>query len=127
MYKTNIEQQNREQQNREQQKIQQKIRQQKQEKRKQEQLKIEELKIENKKHISSFTKNKEYHLHNSYHLGDNVFNFILFYLIKDYIEANNIKIFYYAKKEYYNQLKEFICSENISLSFFDLKPNNSIE
>lgn len=78
-------------------------------------------------YIQSFTKNKVYHLHNSYHLGDNVFNFILFYLIKDYIEANNIKIFYYAKKEYCPQLKEFICSKNICLSFLEFKPNSSIE
>jgi hypothetical protein len=56
-----------------------------------------------------------------------VFNCILFYLIKDYIEANNIKIFYYAKKEYCPQLKEFICSKNICLSFLEVKPISSIE
>jgi hypothetical protein len=78
-------------------------------------------------YIHAFTKNKVYHLHNSYHLGDNVFNFILFYLIKDYIEHNNIKIFYYAKKEYCPQLKEFMCSKNIYLSFLEVKPNCSIE
>ncbi len=127
MYKTNIQQQKIQQQ-----KIQQKIRQQKQEKRKREKQKLEKQKREKQKrekqtYIYSFTKNKVYHLHNSYHLGDNVFNFILFYLIKDYIETNNIKIFYYAKKEYYDQLKEFISSENISLSFLETKPNNSIE
>ena len=123
MYRTNIEQQKIEQQ---------KLEQQKREKQKREKQKIEKQKLQLQKqekqtYIDSFTKNKVYHLHNSYHLGDNVFNFILFYLIKDYIEANNIKIFYYAKKEYYDQLKEFICSENISLSFLDIKPNNSIE
>jgi hypothetical protein len=122
MYRKNIEkqqqQQKREQQKREKQKI---------EKQKIEKQKIQLQKIQQQTYIDSFTKNKVYHLHNSYHLGDNVFNFILFYLIKDYIEANNIKIFYYAKKEYYDQLKEFICSENISLSFLDLKPNSSME
>ena len=34
------------------------------------------------------------HLHNEYHLGDNVFNFILFYNIKKYIEQHNIIIYY---------------------------------
>lgn len=119
MYRINIEQQ---------QKIQQRKReQQKREKQKREKQKIQLQKQEKQRYIDSFTKNKVYHLHNSYHLGDNVFNFILFYLIKDYIEANNIKIFYYAKKEYHVQLKEFICSENVCLSCLDLKPPNSIE
>ena len=77
--------------------------------------------------IINFHKNKTYHIHNSYHLGDSVFNFILFYQIKNYIEQNNIKIFYYAKKEYLPQLKEFICSPNIILSFLELKPPTSIE
>ena len=77
--------------------------------------------------INSFVKNKVYHLHNSYHLGDNVFNFILFYLIKDYIEDNNIKIFYYANNVYLPQLKEFISSNNIFLSSLEFKPSSSIE
>jgi len=70
---------------------------------------------------------KIYHLHNSYHLGDSVLNFIFFNLIKNYIEHNNIKIFYYAKKEYLPQIKEFICSNNIFLSSIDFKPKSSIE
>ena len=32
-----------------------------------------------KKNIIIFSKNKFYHLCNSYHLGDNIFNLILFY------------------------------------------------
>jgi hypothetical protein len=78
-------------------------------------------------YTNTFYKNKVYHLHNSYGLGDSVFNFILFYYIKNYIEDNNIKIFYYAKKEYLPQLKEFICSPNIFLSFLEMKPSSSIE
>ena len=124
MYRTNIQQQKKIQQQKIQEQIQ-KIQEQIQEQRKQRE--IQQQKQEQLTYIDSFTKNKVYHLHNSYHLGDNVFNCILFYLIKDYIEANNIKIFYYVKKEYYDQIKEFICSENISLSFFEVKPNNSIE
>lgn len=77
--------------------------------------------------INKFKSNKIYYLHNSYHLGDNVFNLILFYIIKDYIENNNIQIFYYAKNEYLPQLREFICSENIKLDSLENKPNNSIE
>lgn len=80
-----------------------------------------------KKTINIFSNQKIYHLHCSHHLGDNVFNFILFYMIKNYIEKNNIKIFYYAKKEYLIQLKEFICSNNIYLFSFENKPNISIE
>ena len=78
-------------------------------------------------YINSFYKNKVYHLHNIYGLGDSVFNFILFYQIKNYIEDNNIKIFYYTKKEYLHQLKEFICSPNIFLSFLEIKPDFSLE
>jgi hypothetical protein len=83
--------------------------------------------INSTQNIIKIYKNKTYHIHNSYHLGDNVFNFILFYQIKNYIEENNITIFYYAKKEYLPQLKEFICSPNIILSFLELKPSSSIE
>ena len=83
--------------------------------------------IQKNLYINVFTQNKIYHLHNSYHLGDSVFNFILFYQIKNYIEQNNIKIFYYAPKEYLHQLKEFICSPNIFLSSLDFKPKCSIE
>jgi hypothetical protein len=78
-------------------------------------------------YINKFYKDKVYHLHNIYGLGDSVFNFILFYQIKKYIEDNNIKIFYYTKKEYLSQLKEFICSPNIFLSFLEMKPSRSIE
>jgi hypothetical protein len=62
MYRTNIEQEQRE-----------KLEKQKQ-KQKQEKQKREQQKREQQKHIDFFTQNKVYHLHNSYHLGDNVFN-----------------------------------------------------
>jgi len=52
-------------------------------------------------------------LYNKFHLGDNVFSFILFYNLKEYIEKNNIIIFYYCNKEYIQQLLEFKFSENI--------------
>lgn len=60
-------------------------------------------------------------LYNRFHLGDQVFNFILFYNIKDYIEANNIIIHYYCNKEYHLQLLEFNCSKNIEIH--ELSPN----
>ena len=56
---------------------------------------------------------REIKLYNKFHLGDNVFSFILFYNLKEYIEKNNIIIFYYCKKEYIQQLLEFKCSNNI--------------
>jgi hypothetical protein len=77
--------------------------------------------------IDTFTKNKVYHLHNSYHLGDNLYNFIVFYNIKNYIEEHNIKIFYYALEEHLSQVSEFVCSPNICLLDLKLKPSTSIE
>lgn len=60
-------------------------------------------------------------LYNQFHLGDQVFNFILFYNIKDYIEANDITIHYYCNKEYHWQISEFNCSKNILI--FELSPD----
>lgn len=54
-------------------------------------------------------------LYNTWHLGDQIFNFILFYNIKDYIELNNITIQYYCNPEYHYQLSEFNCSKNIQI------------
>lgn len=48
-------------------------------------------------------------------MGDQIFNFILFYNIKDYLEANKIEIHYYCNKEYHYQLSEFKCSKNIEI------------
>ena len=54
-------------------------------------------------------------LYNEYHLGDHIFNFILFYNIKNYIEQNDITIEYYCGKEYHDQLAEFNSSKNIKI------------
>ncbi len=86
---------------------------------------IKHLEIKNA--INIFKSKKCYHLHNSHHLGDNVFNLLLFYMIKKYIENNDIIIYYYAKDEYLSQLNEFVCSKNIILNSLNLKPTNSIE
>jgi hypothetical protein len=69
-----------------------------------------------------------YRIYNKYHLGDNVFNFIMFYHIKKYIEDNNIQIYYYCNNQYINQVSEFNCSENIIIKNIDEGlPENAIE
>ena len=52
---------------------------------------------------------------NHHHLGDNIFNFIFFNEIKEYIESNNIIINYYCYEQYHENLKDFNCSENIKI------------
>lgn len=69
-----------------------------------------------------------YRIYNKYHLGDNIFNFIMFYHIKEYIEQKNIKIYYYCQEEYINQVSEFNCSKNIIIQNIDEGlPSNAIE
>lgn len=64
--------------------------------------------------------------HNDYHLGDHIFNCILFYNIQQYIENNNIFINYYALPEYLNEITQFICCKNINIYDIKTKPLNSI-
>ena len=56
---------------------------------------------------------------NGHHLGDNIINFIFFYKIKDYIEANNIFIHYYCLNQYHKNLNDFNCSHNIKILDFE--------
>ena len=78
--------------------------------------------------INNFHKQKKYHIHNDKGLGDNVFNIILFRIIKDFIIHNNIKIYYYTKEQYINQLQEFIYdNSNIILNPLGKKPKYSLE
>ncbi len=51
---------------------------------------------------------KIYYLYNKYHLGDNIFNIILFNKILPYLKENNYKIHYYCLKQYHIQVEEFI-------------------
>jgi len=60
-----------------------------------------------------------YPLYNSYHLGDNIFNFILFYNLKSYIESHDIFIDYYCRPCYINQVAEFNCSRNIRIKNYE--------
>ena len=56
------------------------------------------------------------YVYNRYHLGDNIFNYILFYNIKNYLEEHDIIISYFAQLEYHDQLKEFNPSKNFILN-----------
>ena len=56
-----------------------------------------------------------------WHLGDNIINFIFFYKIKEFIEANNIIIYYYCLNEYHKNLLDFKCSENIKIFDYENK------
>jgi len=69
---------------------------------------------------------RELHLHNIYHLGDNIFNFILFNKLKKYIDEKYI-INYYCQPEYITQISEFNISTNIRIKPICEKPHNSIE
>lgn len=58
---------------------------------------------------------KDFHFWNTWHLGDHIFSCIYFYNIKDYIEKENIKVFYYIPDIYLYQVSEFISCDNIIL------------
>ncbi len=60
-----------------------------------------------------YEENRKYHkniylIYNKYHLGDNIFNMILFNKILPYLKENNYKIYYYCLKQYHKQVEEFI-------------------
>ena len=60
---------------------------------------------------------------NGAHLGDCIYSCVLFYNIKQYIEQNNIIIYFYCQNEHLYQVKDFISSNNIIiLSIDDIKP-----
>lgn len=54
-------------------------------------------------------------VYNEHHLGDQIFNFILFNIIKSYLEENDIHIEYYCNDEHHDQLSEFNYSKNIKI------------
>lgn len=71
-----------------------------------------------------------YYLHNTYGLGDSVFNIILFKLIEKHIIENNILIYYFVKPDYIYQLSQFINNgliKHIKIYSLDKKPHCSIE
>jgi hypothetical protein len=57
----------------------------------------------------------------AHHLGDNIINFIFFYQIKNFIEENNILIYYYCWSQYHKNLNDFKFSENIKILEYENK------
>lgn len=53
--------------------------------------------------------------YNSSHLGDQIFNCILFYRIAPYLEQNDIQIHYACYDKYHDQVAEFIMTNHIKL------------
>lgn len=80
--------------------------------------------------IVNYTYSRVYCLHESHGLGDSVFNLIFFNLIEEQIIADNILFCYFAKKEYIQQLTQFIkpaLLNNVKLFSLDKKPQQSME
>lgn len=70
-----------------------------------------------------------HYFHNTFGLGDSVFNLIFFNLIEEHIIADNILFCYFAKKEYIPQLIQFInpgLINHVKLFSLDQKPEHSI-
>jgi hypothetical protein len=68
---------------------------------------------------------KKINTYNSNHLGDTIFCFICFYHIKNYIEENNIQIFFFCNDINIHQLSEFnYSSNNISILPIEHMPKN---
>jgi hypothetical protein len=53
--------------------------------------------------------------HCIFHLGDQIYNMILFSQIAAYLEENNIYIDYTCRAEHHNQVREFITTPNVRL------------
>lgn len=64
------------------------------------------------------------HIKNEFHLGDTIFNFVMFYNIMDYIEKNDIFIIYYCESEYINQVSYFNMSKNITILPLEKMPTD---
>ena len=67
------------------------------------------------------------HCHGNHNLGDIMFNFIVLYNIKEYLEINNINIYFYMRRENIDQMNDFKPIHGIKLFDISLKPPNSIE
>ena len=59
--------------------------------------------------------NKIIHCYCDHHLGDNLINIFFFSQIKQYIEQNNIEIHYYCHGQYHENVRWFLCSQNIKI------------
>jgi len=58
-------------------------------------------------------------VHSNHHLGDQIINFILFKQIKEYIEANNIFIYYHCQRQHHINVVDFNYSKNIIVTHID--------
>jgi len=67
---------------------------------------------------------KVLHTYNETHLGDHIFNTYFFNNIKDYLEKNNIIIYYYIHKIYHSQVQEFLQTNNVIIKDFRFKGLN---
>lgn len=67
------------------------------------------------------------HFHGDHHLGDIMFNFIVFYNIQNYLTSIDATIYFYMRSEHIEQMNEFKPIANIFLFDISNKPYNSIE
>lgn len=67
------------------------------------------------------------HFHGNHNLGDIMFNFIVFYNIKNFIKSKNTTIYFYMRSEHIHQMKDFKPIKNMKIFDISKKPANSIE
>ena len=67
------------------------------------------------------------HFHGNHNLGDIMFNFIIFYNIKDYLESIDCTIYFYMRNELIEQMNDFKPVKNMMIFDISKKPNDSIE
>lgn len=67
------------------------------------------------------------HFHGNHNLGDIMFNFIIFYNIKNFLESRNMTIFFYMRSDHIHQMKDFKPIKNMKIFDISKKPANSIE
>jgi len=67
------------------------------------------------------------HFHGVHNLGDIMFNFIVFYNIRNYLKSIDATIYFYMRSEHINQMKDFKPIDNMILLDISQKPKESIE
>ena len=63
---------------------------------------------------------------NEFHLGDCIYSSIMFKHIQEYIEKNNIIVYFYCNDEYIWQVRDFNNSANIIVESLNNIPSNAI-
>ena len=64
------------------------------------------------------------HFHGNHNLGDIMFNFIIFYNIKDYLESIDCTIYFYMRNELIEQMNDFNPVKNMMIFDISKKPND---